>query len=286
NDELIDKLLEIQQNAVAVSRFVPQDFLKILNRKNIADIKLGDCVGKVMTVLFLDIKSFTSIAEQLAPVEIFNLFNTLMSYLDPAIFKNSGVIDKFIGDAIMALFNNADDALCAATEMLEALRVFNVTRTNDGLSPINVGIGINTGSLIVGTVGFEERMDCSVISDAVNIASRLETLTRSYGIELLISEETYEQLKYKEKYDIRYLGLTAVKGKSESIKVYEIFNHNPPTEIQLKQNSAAIFTTALEHYESQRFSEALTLFEQILSENPNDSSANYFLQLCQQKINL
>lgn len=172
NNELLDKLLQIQQNAIAVARFVPQDFLKVLNRKNIADIKLGDWVEKVMTVLFLDIKSFTSIAEQLSPVEIFNLINTLMSYMEPVILRNSGVIDKYIGDAIMALFNNADDALAAASELLVALDNFNASRILNNLDPIRVGIGINTGHLILGTVGFEERMDCSVISDAVNIASR------------------------------------------------------------------------------------------------------------------
>lgn len=128
NDELINKLVEIQQNAIAVARFVPQDFLKVLNRKNIRDIELGDCVEKVMTVLFLDIKSFTTMAERLSPVEIFNLFNMLMSYLDPAILKNSGVIDKYIGDAIMALFDNADDAVLAALGMLEALDNFNDLR--------------------------------------------------------------------------------------------------------------------------------------------------------------
>ncbi|KTC81021.1 response regulator [Legionella cherrii] len=282
NNELIDKLVEIQQNAIAVARFVPQDFLKVLNRKNIADIKLGDCVEKDMTVLFLDIKSFTSMAEQLSPVEIFNLFNTLMSYLDPAILKNSGLIDKYIGDAIMALFNNADEAVAAALDMLEALHTFNTTRARDNLPLIHVGIGINTGNLIVGTVGFEERMDCSVISDAVNIASRLETLTRSFNIELIIGEETYEQLKQKDKYNLRFLGLSTVKGKSLPIKVYEVFNHNPPTEVQLKKDSAPIFAAALDHYAAKQFEQAASLFEQIVTSNPNDSPAKYFLQQCKE----
>lgn len=284
NEELINKLVEIQQNAIAVARFVPQDFLKVLNRKNIADIKLGDCVEKVMTVLFLDIKSFTSLAERLSPVEIFTVFNELMSYLDPAIFKNSGLIDKYIGDAIMALFNNADDAVAAALEMLEALDDFNATRVRNNLKPINAGIGINTGNLIVGTVGYEKRMDCSVISDAVNTASRLESLTRNFNIELVIGEQTYEALTQKEKYNLRCLGLTQVKGKSVPIKVYEVFNHNSLTEIQLKKDSAALFTTALKHYEAKQFVDAANLLEQIVLNNPNDSPAQYFLQQCKEKM--
>lgn len=284
NDELLDKLLEIQQNAAAVARFVPQDFLKVLNRKNIADIRLGDCVEKVMTVLFLDIKAFSSIAEQLSPVEIFNLCNLLMSYLDPVIIKNSGFIDKYIGDAIMALFNNADDAVRAALGMLDALNDFNAVRKHNNLAPINVGIGINTGSVIVGTVGYEARMDCSVISDAVNIASRVESLTRKFGIELLISEQTYEQLQYKEKCSVRSLGVIAVKGKNLPVAVYEVLNHNTPAEIQLKRDSAAAFSDALNYYEQKQFNEASHLWSQIISENPQDSSAIYFHQQCQLKL--
>lgn len=284
NDELINKLVEIQQNAIAVARFVPQDFLKVLNRKNIRDIELGDCVEKVMTVLFLDIKSFTTMAERLSPVEIFNLFNMLMSYLDPAILKNSGVIDKYIGDAIMALFDNADDAVLAALGMLEALDNFNDLREKKNLPAIRVGIGINTGNLIVGTVGYEKRMDCSVISDAVNTASRLERLTRTFNTEIIIGEETYEQFKYKDAFDVRSLGTTKVKGKVHPIKIYEVFNHNPPAEVQLKKDSTSIFANALDSYEAKRFDEAAALFEQILVSNSQDLPAKYFLQQCKEKI--
>lgn len=284
NDELLDKLVEIQQNAIAASRFVPQDFLKILNRKSIADIKLGDAVEKVMTILFLDIKSFTTISEQMSPVDIFNLINKLMSYLNPAIVNNSGLIDKYIGDAVMALFENADNALCTALDILSILDQYNADRAKENLDPIRIGIGINTGKLILGTVGFEARMDCSVLSDAVNTASRLESLTRNYDIELVISEETYKHLKHNEKYQLRSLGHAAVKGKSLPIKIYEVYNHNSPSELALKNNSASIFSQALTYYEAQQFPEALTLFEQIASSNPNDSSAHYFIQQCKEKM--
>lgn len=286
NDELLEKLMEIQQNADAVARFVPQNFLKVLNRKNIADIRLGDCVEKVMTVLFLDIKSFASIAEQLSPVAIFNLCNSLMSYLDPVIIKNFGFIDKYIGDALMALFNDADDAVLAALGMLNALAAFNEERCRNHLMPLNVGIGINTGSVIIGTVGYEARMDCSVISDAVNVASRVESLTRKFSIELLISEQTYDQLKYKEKYHLRSLGFTAVKGKNLPLAVYEVFNHNLPLEIKLKQGSIAVFVEALNYYEKNQFNEAFRLWSQIIADNPQDSCAIYLRQQCQAQLDI
>lgn len=281
NDELVNKLVEIQQNSAAVARFVPQNFLKMLNRKNIAAIKLGDCVEKVMTVLFLDIKSFTTLAEQLSSVEIFNLVNSLMSYLDPVIVKNGGFIDKYIGDALMALFDDADNAVSAALGMLDALNVFNDIRARNNLLPINVGIGINTGSLIVGTVGFESRMDCSVISDAVNIASRVESLTRNFNIELLISGQTYQQLKYIDNYYLRSLGLTSVKGKNLPINVYEVFNHDNAREIQLKKDTLPLFTQALNHYEEKRFQEATRLFKEVIAQDAQDSVAIYFLEQCQ-----
>ncbi|MFJ1267210.1 response regulator [Legionella lytica] len=283
NDELISKLMEIQQNATAVARFVPQNFLKMLNRKNIADIRVGDCVEKVMTVLFMDIKSFTTLSEQLTSVEIFNLVNTLMSYMDPVIVKHSGFIDKYIGDAIMALFDDADDAVHAALDMLNALNIFNTERATHNLPPVNVGIGINTGPLIVGTVGFEARMDCSVISDAVNIASRVESLTRDFNIDLLISGQTYQQLKFRQNYHLRSLGLTWVKGKSLPIAIYEIFNNNSAAEIKLKEDSVSIFASALKCYEEKQYRNAANFFEQILTVNPNDTSAHYFLQQCQLK---
>ncbi|MFT4059737.1 MAG: response regulator [Legionella sp.] len=278
NEELINKLLEIQQNAAAVARFVPQDFLKVLNRKNIADIKLGDCVEKIMTVLFLDIKSFTSLAEELSSVEIFNLVNCIMTYLNPSIVKNSGFIDKYIGDAIMALFEDADLALSAALGMLAAMDDFNKQREKNGLSEVHVGIGINTGSMIVGTVGFESRMDCSVISDAVNIASRVESLTRNFGIELLISGQTYQELQHANKYHLRSLGVTLVKGKSLPINIYEVFDHNSPDEIQFKKDSIADFAEAINYYEEKRYAEAADLFQEVIRKNPDDSVTAYFLK--------
>lgn len=278
NNELVNKLLEIQQNAAAVARFVPEDFLKVLNRKQIADIRLGDCVEKTMTVLFLDIKSFTSLAEQSSSVEIFNTVNTLMSYLNPPIIEHKGFIDKYIGDALMALFDDADDAVAAALGMLQALDQFNQERINNKQPTLKVGIGINTGSVIVGTVGFESRMDCSVISDAVNIASRVESLTRQFGIDILISGQTYQRLKQEQHYFLRSLGITQVKGKSLPINIYELFSHDAVPVRESKSNTLADFAQALLFIKQQQYSEAQKLLNKIIADNPLDLPAQYFLK--------
>lgn len=278
--KLEKKVQEIEQYAVAATRFVPQDFLKILKKASIMEIEIGDSVEKEMSVLFLDIRSFTTLSERSTPVEIFNLLNSLMSYIDPPIIENKGFVDKYIGDAIMALFLDATDALQAAEHILIELAKFNTVRERNKLPPVGLGLGINSGSLILGTVGFKDRMDCSVISDTVNVASRVESLTRTFGVDLLISEQTYNHLKDPEKFHIRSLGSITVKGKSRPTKIYEVFNHNSPLEIQLKEEYAAMFQTALDHFEEKNFLEASSLFRQIISKNPKDLPAEYFFQHC------
>lgn len=283
NSELEKTILEIQRNSIAATRFVPKDFLKILNKKNIADVELGDCVEKTMSVLFLDIRSFTTLSEQFSPVEIFNFFNTLMGYLEPGIIKNKGFIDKYIGDAILALFTSPDNAVQAALDILTALDEFNDFRISVKLSAIGIGIGINTGSLVLGTVGYKDRIDCSVISDAVNIASRVESFTRAVNADLLIGEETYKQLQDKEIYECRLLGAIPLKGKTLPIKIYEVLNHDPEKIRKLKNEYASTFQNALDIFEDKKFHEASNLFRQILSKNPEDFPAAYFLNICESK---
>lgn len=281
NAELEKKIIEIEEYSASATRFVPQDFLKILKKERITDIVIGDCVDREMSVMFMDIQSFTTMSERSTPGEIFTFLNTLMSYIDPAIIRNKGFIDKYIGDAIMALYSDADDAVQGAIDMLAALKTFNDVRVRNKLPPVKVGIGINTGMLVLGTVGFKERMDCSVISDAVNVASRVESLTRTFGVDVLISEQCYNHLKNREKFHCRSLGKTSVKGKTEQVKIYEVFNHNTPTEIQMKEEYASTFEAALKNYEEKNYLGASSLFRQVISKNPNDLPAEYYLQHCQ-----
>ncbi|RUQ89261.1 adenylate/guanylate cyclase domain-containing protein [Legionella septentrionalis] len=286
NTELEKKILEIQQIAEAQARFVPQDFLRLLNKESIVHVNLGDNVEKNMSVLFLDIRSFTELADHASPVEIFSFLNELMSYLEPAIVKNNGFIDKYIGDAIMALFNRRpDDALQASVDMHGFLKKYNETRTHKGLQPVRIGIGINTGMLVLGTVGYEDRMDCTVISDTVNVASRIESQTKVLGVDVLITEETFKQLHHPERFHLRSLGSVQVKGKVEPINIYEVFNHNPELEVQAKLAYQAIFAEALIYYQQKRYLEASSLFRQVISKNSRDLPAEYFLQQCQFKSN-
>ncbi len=180
----------------AYSRFVPRQFLNLLQKDSILDVKLGDHLHREMSILFSDIRSFTTLSEKMTPEENFKFINSYLSRMEPEIMKNRGFIDKYIGDSIMALFSGgADDAIRAAIAMLHKLVEYNQHRQSIGYDPVQIGIGINTGSLMLGTVGGQNRMDGTVISDAVNLASRIESLTKEYGVSLLISHQTFANIE-------------------------------------------------------------------------------------------
>ena len=212
----------------SMARFLPSEFLKLLDKTSIIDIQLGDQIEKEMTVLFSDIRDFTSLSEKMTPQDNFNFINAYLSRMEPIIHENHGFIDKYIGDAIMALFpNNADDAVQTALSMLKALADYNLTQGNHPVHPcFNIGIGIHTGKLMLGTVGGQNRMDGTVISDAVNLASRIEGMTKTYHANLLISEATYSRLNDHSKYTIRPLDEVKAKGKTEAVMIYAVSSND------------------------------------------------------------
>lgn len=217
----VEKLANLNR---AYERFVPREFLRCLNKQSVEEIELGDQIERKMTILFADIRNFTTISEQLSPQENFDFLNAYLREISPVIREHHGFIDKYIGDAIVALFpNQADDAVLAALGMLQRLNEFNQQQQGAKWAPVRIGIGINTGMLMLGTIGEENRMDSTVISDAVNLASRLENLTKQYGVELLISEYTYQQLQNRHAYLIQLLDSEVkIKGRNELLAIYEV----------------------------------------------------------------
>jgi two-component system sensor histidine kinase ChiS len=203
--ELNQKSMLIYQNSEIFYKYVPVEFLKLLNydESNYNSIKLGDSIEKEMSILFSDIRSFTNLSETMTPKENFDFINAYLSYCGPAIRNHNGFIDKYIGDAIMALFpNKPEDAIDSAIEMLDNLHTYNEKRKGKGRQRISSGIGIHTGNIMLGVIGEHKRFNCTVISDAVNLASRIESLTKLYSASLLISESVYDRID-KEKYHIR-----------------------------------------------------------------------------------
>jgi class 3 adenylate cyclase len=201
--------------------------------------------------------------------------------MESAIQENNGFIDKYIGDAIMALFSgNADDALKAGIGMLNRIVEYNQHRANSGYVPIKIGIGINTGSLMLGTVGGKNRMDGTVISDAVNLASRLESLTKSYGVSLLISQQTFLDLHDPNEYSIRFIEKVKVKGKSQAVTVFEVFDGDEPKIKEGKLATKTIFEEGLLLYQQHFMRDAGQRFEDVLRINPMDTVAQIYLDRC------
>lgn len=262
----------------AYTRFVPKEFLNFLGKESIIDIKLGDQVQKEMTVLFSDIRSFTTLSEQMTPEENFNFINSYLKRMNPIIEKNKGFIDKYIGDAIMALFARSPvDAIQAAIEMQKAILLYNQDRVEKNMEIIKIGVGLHTGLLMLGTIGGEDRMEGTVISDAVNLTARLEGLTKVYGSLILTSEETFLKANGPEKFKYRRLGKAKVKGKQEPVVVIDILDGQSDFWMDVYLETKSDFEKALGYYESKDFVNAAKLFESILDINLSDVAARFYL---------
>ncbi|RZM75677.1 AAA family ATPase [Leptolyngbya iicbica] len=269
----------------AYERFVPGQFLQLLGKDSITKVELGDSVRQEMSILFSDIRDFTALSEKLSPEDNFALINSFLSRMDRVIAEHNGFIDKYIGDAIMALFSgSADEAVQGGIAMLEQLRAYNEHRSHNGYQPLRIGIGINTGSLMLGTVGGQNRMDSTVISDAVNLASRIEGLTKVYDVPLLIGEGTFFNLTDHDRYHLRIVDKAKVKGKSIAVTVYEVFDADEPVIKAGKIQTRSQFEQGLLLYYNQKFGEAYQRFQECLTYNPGDSVARIYVERCQSQL--
>jgi len=268
-------LFETQRRmAESFRRFVPQQFLEILGRQSILDITMGEQVQRTMSILFSDIRSFTSISEQMTPKANFDFINRYLEFVAPAVLENGGFIDKYIGDAIMALFpSDADSAVRGAIELHTGLARFNAEWTGQGHAPIQIGVGVHTGSLMLGTVGFKERLDTTVISDAVNLASRMEGLTKQYGAGVLITGATREALRRPEDLAMRTVDRVLAKGKKEPVEIVEVFEADPPSRRAGKQAAQRSFGQAMAAYAVGDFAAAAAGFAAIFAANEDDGAA-------------
>ncbi|OQW95334.1 MAG: hypothetical protein BWK79_02810 [Beggiatoa sp. IS2] len=282
-EELIRFTQELEILNKAYERFVPRQFLSLLNKNSIIDVQLGDQIEKEMTTLFSDIRDFTSISETMRPLEIFDFINSYIGQMEPIILNHHGVIDKYIGDAIMIVFpTSADDAVCCAIAMLKTLTIYNQLFKKTDLPQISIGIGINTGSMILGTVGGQSRMNGTVLSDAVNLASRVEKLTKDYYAPLLITEHTYRKLDDPSQYHIRAIDMVKVKGKSEIVTIYEVYDADSSEIITLKTQALKDFEEGFMLYHSGEFADAQCSFEKALQVYSNDKAIQIYLRRCQE----
>jgi adenylate cyclase len=252
-------------------------------------LKLGG-ENKKVTLLFSDIRGFTSLSESIPPEMLVSVLNEYLSPMTQIVMEERGTLDKYIGDAVMAIFgapldvpDHAIRACQAALSMLKKLGQINNEWRKRNFPSIAIGIGINTGEAIVGNMGANMRFDYTAIGDSVNLASRLEGLNKLYGTEIIISKSTLENLNSSEApFLFRELDVVQVKGKEEPISIFELVNtfSNDTNKTKL----VTMFTEALNTYREGKFHEAKEKFTEILRNFPNDTPSALYNERCQEYI--
>ncbi len=267
------------------SRFVPKHFANLLQKNSILEVKAGDSVEKKLTVLFNDIKNFTTLSEMMSVKETFQFLNTYFEVMNPIILKYYGFIDKFIGDEIMALFDREPDlSLISAIEMRKSIKEFNEKIKNLNLPPVDMGIGINYGQMMLGTIGTQNRLDTTVIGDVVNIASRVQQLTRLYATSILLTENVYINLKQKDQFYLRKIPKVRVKGRIEVINVYECFNGDEEKKLEKKLMTLNKYEEAVYLLENKKYLESYQLFNEIYKLNTEDKVIEFYCKKLQKFI--
>lgn len=237
------------------------------------------------TVMFSDIRGFTTLTEELGPQATVSLLNEYFSLMVECIAEEGGMLDKFIGDAIMAIFgtpfphdDDEDRAVRSAIAMLRELGRFNWKRQEEGKKPIDIGIGLNTDIVVSGNIGSPRRMDYTVIGDGVNLASRLESACKQYGTHLLISEFT--QARLKSTYRMREIDRVVVKGKTQPVAVFEILDHHGEDSFPHMMNMLNAFSYGLDAYRKGEFGEAEQSFSEAQRLHPKDLCTQMYLERC------
>ena len=263
-------------------KYVPQDVIDDLFA-NPGSLLQGN--KKHLPVLFTDIRSFTTISEKMAPDDLVNTLNRYFDVLVGIIYDKEGKVDKYIGDAIMAYWGapkayetDAYNSVLAGLEMVDALRMFNEEQVKKNKEKFLTGIGINYGEVTVGNIGTEIKMDFTVIGDTVNLASRLEGLTKEYGQDLIISEALYEEVKTR--VPCRFLDTVAVKGKTKGVKIFSAVKKLEENEKQ----AWAIHDRAMNCYLNRQFKEGISLFDQVQQLMPGDKVSTMISERCNEYI--
>ncbi|MBV1907707.1 MAG: hypothetical protein KUG78_00205 [Kangiellaceae bacterium] len=273
---------ELVSTNKAYSRFVPHQVLKLISPTGIKNTSLGDCVEKDMTILFCDIRGFTSLSESMSPSENFAFINRYLKIMVPVINKYGGTIDKYMGDGIMALFpNSADHALQAAVGMMETLEKYNEKLINRNLPTVKIGLGLHTGKMMLGTVGTSSRMDVTVISDTVNAAARIEALTKTFKTPILISEELRIRLEHFDKTNLRFIATCLVQGKSKPVTLYEVFSQDVISIRKEKLENQNVMITAWQHYKKGNTDQALNLYQRLMEKSPSDRALLALIEVVQ-----
>ncbi|MDR2371034.1 MAG: hypothetical protein LBD71_06110 [Treponema sp.] len=276
-----------KKEEVVMNPFVPKEFLDIIGKEKVGDLRLSDHAEREMTIFFSDIRDFTSLLEKLTPEQSFKFINSYLTRIVPVIEAHGGFVDKYIGDAIMALFpqkDGPDKAVQSAIEIQKKLVEYNDQRKKYNYRPISMGIGIHTGKVMLGVVGVYTRMQNTVFSDSVNLASRVETLTKAFNISVAISEQTFQKLEDSGSYKYRFLGKVRVKGKKDATSVFEIIDETSKDMLEKKMQTDRFFQDGLMSFMQKKYDDALDNFDKVLEILPEDAASILYKETCRERL--
>ncbi len=256
--------------SLAMRRFVPREAIRLLGHDDLTEVTLGEGTEQALTVAFSDVRGFTSTLERISPREAFAWLNRAFGVVGPEVRRQGGFIDKYIGDAVMALFPRSPvDAVRAAVAMHHDLA---------RLGDVRMGTGIHLGSTMLGTMGEPERFEATVLSDTVNIASRVEGASKLFGVRVLVTEAVRRADDHGE-FSWRSLGLVRLKGRAGAVSLFELLDADPETERAAKLEFLLEFDEAVSAFQAGALQDAALRFERLVDANPTDGPAlSYLIQ--------
>jgi len=277
-EELQNQFDRINRLNESTIRFVPLQFMEHLGVSDITKMKLGDNVQREVSVLFFDIRAFSINSEMMTARENFVFINEILGIAGPIIRKHNGFVDKYIGDAAMALFDNGLDSVRAGVALYRKLVLDRNTRIKIGVDGINIGVGIHTGSVMMGIVGENERLSSTVISANVNLASRMEGLSKQTRSGILITRDTMNQLSGNEsEFAYRFIGMVQAAGVNEVMGVFDMLDALPAGERRSRLRTKTIFESGVRKYHTKDYAAAVQRFEWVVSKDPQDVCAEHHL---------
>ena len=277
----------LEEQSHAFSRFFPPEYLRFLNKESVKEVQLGDYISKDMTVMFSDIRGFTSMAEQMRARGTFNFINNYLQRISPMVRMKNGFVVKFIGDGMMAVFPyGVEDAIDSAIAQFQQVREYNQQIDPNARHPfeIEIGIGLHTGHVMAGMIGEPDRIQPDAISDTVNLAARLEGLSKVYGASLIISETVRSRLQDLDRYHLRFLDRVIVKGRTRSIAIYEVLEAEPAERRQAKLQTLSKFEAGIQAYSDRDLATAGDHFTAICAQYPHDKTAALYAQRIHQLL--
>ena len=270
---------QLSATHTAVIRFVPFEFLNLLGKKSIRDVSRGDHVLLDVSVMFCDIKGFTTLIEGFTPAEAFGFINGWLSRMEPVIYDHGGFIKEYLGDCIVAVYpTSTDDAVRSCIAMQRALMDFELEQ--GGSEPLQVCFGLHTGPLVMGTIGGGSRLDTGTVGDVVNTASRLESMTRLYGVSFLVSDAVRDSLERPGHFTFRELDQVRAKGKRKAIRIYEVLDGLPQPVQDRRLGSRAAFYAGLQAWRAGQPAEAMEQFQHCITADPTDTAATLYQSRC------